>query len=101
MALAIAFWSAIQGVANALALNANAPCPQSEWIVDILRNHTKNAEYCIKKDRCRGGRRRLSAEYTLHKADLTNDLRNHTDPRRRDYEAGTRRDTSLKGGLHG
>lgn len=41
MALAIAFWSAIQGVANALALNANAPCPQSEWIVDILRNHTK------------------------------------------------------------
>lgn len=36
-ALAIAYWCAIQGIAEQLALNPSTPCPESEWIVDILR----------------------------------------------------------------
>ena len=36
-ALAIAYWSAIQGVAENLALNEGLPMPESSWIVDILR----------------------------------------------------------------
>lgn len=36
-ALTIAYWSAIQGICEALALNPNTPCPESEWIVDIIR----------------------------------------------------------------
>lgn len=38
MALAIAFWGAVQGVAGTLALNPGSPCPSSGWIVDIIRN---------------------------------------------------------------
>ena len=41
VALSIAFWSAIQGIAETLALQAQLPCPESEWITDILRNKTK------------------------------------------------------------
>lgn len=41
VALSIAFWSAIQGIAETLALQAQMPCPESEWITDILRNKTK------------------------------------------------------------
>jgi AcrR family transcriptional regulator len=41
VALSIAFWSAIQGIAETLAMNANLPCPEGEWITDILRNKTK------------------------------------------------------------
>ncbi|WP_069998379.1 TetR/AcrR family transcriptional regulator [Cellulosilyticum sp. I15G10I2] len=37
LALALAYWSAIQGVCEALALNPNTPCPASDWIVDIIR----------------------------------------------------------------
>jgi AcrR family transcriptional regulator len=37
IALSIAFWSAIQGVADTLAMHATLPCPKSEWITDILR----------------------------------------------------------------
>jgi AcrR family transcriptional regulator len=37
-ALAMAYWSAIQGVAEQIAVNPEYPCPESEWIVDILRN---------------------------------------------------------------
>jgi AcrR family transcriptional regulator len=36
-ALSIAFWSAINGIASNMALTPNAPCPEPEWIVDILR----------------------------------------------------------------
>lgn len=36
-ALAIAYWCAISGVAELLALNPDIPCPESEWIVDIIR----------------------------------------------------------------
>ena len=36
-ALAIAFWSSIQGIAVEIAQQPEIPCPDSEWIVDILR----------------------------------------------------------------
>lgn len=36
-ALAIAYWSAIQGIAEVIALQPDSPYPESEWIVDILR----------------------------------------------------------------
>jgi AcrR family transcriptional regulator len=36
-ALSIAFWSAICGTAANMALLPNAPCPEPEWVVDILR----------------------------------------------------------------
>ena len=38
MALAIAFWGAISGVAGTLAMDTRLPCPESAWIADILRN---------------------------------------------------------------
>ena len=41
MALAIAFWSAIQGVAETLAMHTEMPCPEGRWIADILRNERK------------------------------------------------------------
>ena len=37
VALSIAYWSAIQGVAETLAMNPSLPCPKGEWITDILR----------------------------------------------------------------
>ena len=37
LALAIAYWSAIQGIAETLAMHEQLPCPQSAWISDILR----------------------------------------------------------------
>lgn len=37
LALAIAFWSAITGVAETLAMYSHLPCPESAWIADILR----------------------------------------------------------------
>jgi AcrR family transcriptional regulator len=37
VALSIAFWSAIQGVAETLAMHTDLPCPESAWITDILR----------------------------------------------------------------
>ena len=36
-ALSIAFWSAIVGIAEMIALEPAAPCPEAEWVVDILR----------------------------------------------------------------
>lgn len=36
-ALAVAFWCAIQGIAEEVALNPDAPCPESDWIIDIIR----------------------------------------------------------------
>lgn len=36
-ALAIAFWCAIQGIAEQIALNPATPCPESDWIIDIIR----------------------------------------------------------------
>lgn len=37
LALAVAYWSAIQGVAETLAGQKQLPCPKGEWINDILR----------------------------------------------------------------
>lgn len=37
LALSVAFWAAIQGVAEELALHPDMPCPEPEWIVDIVR----------------------------------------------------------------
>lgn len=36
-ALAIAYWCAIQGIAEQMALNPDTPCPESDWIIDLLR----------------------------------------------------------------
>jgi len=37
VALSMAFWSSIQGVAEGLACFPNLPVPESSWIVDIVR----------------------------------------------------------------
>lgn len=37
LALAVAFWAAVQGVCEELALNPYMPCPEAEWFVDIIR----------------------------------------------------------------
>ena len=39
LALALAFWKAVAGIAEHIALTPNAPIPESEWVVDILRNN--------------------------------------------------------------
>jgi AcrR family transcriptional regulator len=36
-ALAIAYWCAIQGIAEQMALNPDIHCPKSDWIIDIIR----------------------------------------------------------------
>lgn len=36
-ALSIAYWSAIQGIAEQIAMHPDWPCPESDWIVAILR----------------------------------------------------------------
>lgn len=38
-ALAVAFWGAIQGVAELAALKPGIPLPDSEWIVDMIRKY--------------------------------------------------------------
>ncbi len=40
-ALAIAYWCAIQGIAEWMALNPDAPCPESNWITDIIRRKSE------------------------------------------------------------
>ncbi|MDF2540389.1 MAG: transcriptional regulator, TetR family [Herbinix sp.] len=37
MSLTLAYWAAIQGVCEALVLYPGTPCPESDWIVDIIR----------------------------------------------------------------
>lgn len=36
-ALAITYWCAIQGIAEQMAQTPEAPCPESRWIVDMIR----------------------------------------------------------------
>lgn len=36
-ALSIAFWCAIQGIAEQMAMQPGQPCPDSSWIVDMIR----------------------------------------------------------------
>ena len=37
VSLAIAFWGAVSGIAEEIALMPGAPVPDSDWVVDILR----------------------------------------------------------------
>ncbi|MEG0374789.1 MAG: TetR/AcrR family transcriptional regulator, partial [Raoultibacter sp.] len=37
IALSIAYWCAIVGIAEQLAANPTLPCPDADWIVDIIR----------------------------------------------------------------
>jgi len=37
LALSIAYWCAIQGIAEQYALNPGYPCPEGDWIADIIR----------------------------------------------------------------
>lgn len=37
LALATVFWGSMQGIAEVMACMPNLPCPESSWIVDILR----------------------------------------------------------------
>jgi|SRR5680860_504584 len=37
LALSVAFWAAIQGVCQVVALDVDLPFPESDWIVDIIR----------------------------------------------------------------
>jgi len=41
LALSIAFWCAIQGIAEQLAQNPDLPCPSSDWIIDIIRRKSE------------------------------------------------------------
>jgi AcrR family transcriptional regulator len=41
LALATAFWGSIQGIAETMACVPDLPCPESSWIVDILRRNDK------------------------------------------------------------
>lgn len=36
-ALAITYWCAIQGIAEQMAIHPDFPCPESTWIVDMIR----------------------------------------------------------------
>lgn len=36
-ALSVAYWCAIQGIAEQVAINPNMPCPESIWIVDMIK----------------------------------------------------------------
>jgi len=38
LALIITYWSAIQGIAEIIAVHPELPIPEPEWIVDILRS---------------------------------------------------------------
>jgi AcrR family transcriptional regulator len=38
LSLSLAFWGAIQGVAEGLVCYPDIPVPEAEWIIDILRN---------------------------------------------------------------
>jgi TetR/AcrR family transcriptional regulator len=37
LALSMAFWCSIQGIAEELAVNPDTPCPEPSWVVDIIR----------------------------------------------------------------
>ena len=40
-ALSLAFWSAVNGIAEIIAVMPDAPCPEAAWVVDILRRKPK------------------------------------------------------------
>lgn len=38
VALAVAYWGAVQGIAESFALHPELPLPESSWVTDILRS---------------------------------------------------------------
>ena len=42
LALSIAFWSAVQGIAEVVALEPKNPMPEIEWVVDILKKRLED-----------------------------------------------------------
>lgn len=49
-ALAIAYWCAIHGIAEQMAVRPDLPCPESNWIVDIIRNHLPDTNLHAKEE---------------------------------------------------
>lgn len=41
LALSLAFWNSIQGIAQHLALRPDHPVPEAEWLMDILRKKSE------------------------------------------------------------
>lgn len=39
LSLSTAFWCCIQGIAEEMALHPETPCPEADWVVDIIRKH--------------------------------------------------------------
>lgn len=39
-ALSVAFWCSLQGIAEELALHPETPCPEADWLIDILKNQS-------------------------------------------------------------
>ena len=37
LALSVAFWGAIQGIAESYAMDPTLPLPESSWVVDMIR----------------------------------------------------------------
>ncbi len=37
LALSVAFWCSIQGIAETIAMHPELPCPDPEWVLDIIR----------------------------------------------------------------
>jgi AcrR family transcriptional regulator len=44
LALSIAFWCSIQGIAEAISLNPNTPLPEAKWITSILEARRSDHE---------------------------------------------------------
>lgn len=42
LALSIAFWCSLQGIAEAVALDEDSPVPEAEWILDILKEESSD-----------------------------------------------------------
>lgn len=38
-ALSTAFWCSFQGIAEEIALHPDTPCPEADWLIDILKKH--------------------------------------------------------------
>ena len=39
-ALSVAFWCSLQGIAEEIALHPETPCPEADWLIDILKNQS-------------------------------------------------------------
>ncbi len=50
-ALSIAYWSAIQGICEQMAVLPDAPCPKGEWIADMFRRQSSELMKGSESDR--------------------------------------------------